>query len=49
MCLSKYLKIQTWDEICFEAAYLAMENGGVDRTFIDCRQHQLGQTADIPL
>ena len=25
-----------------------MEDGGVDMTVIDCRQHQLGQTANIP-
>ena len=25
-----------------------MENGGVDRTFLDCWQHQLGQMADFP-
>ena len=25
-----------------------MEDGGVDRTVIDCWQHQLGQMADIP-
>ena len=25
-----------------------MEDGGVDRTVIDCRQNQLGQTADFP-
>jgi hypothetical protein len=25
-----------------------MEDGGVDRTIIDCRQHQLGQMADFP-
>ena len=24
-----------------------MEDGGVDRTIIDCRQHQLGQMADL--
>ena len=27
---------------------LPMENGGVDRTVIDCRQNQLGQMADFP-
>ena len=25
-----------------------MEDGGVDRTVIDCWQHQLGQMADFP-
>ena len=25
-----------------------MEDGGVDRTVIDCWQHQLGQMVDIP-
>ena len=25
-----------------------MEDGGVDRTVIDCRQKQLGQMADFP-
>ena len=25
-----------------------MEDGGVDRTFIDCWQNQLGQMADFP-
>jgi hypothetical protein len=25
-----------------------MEDGGVDRTVIDCRQNQLGQMADFP-
>ena len=25
-----------------------MEDGGVDRTVIDCRQNQLGQMADCP-
>ena len=26
-----------------------MEDGGVDRTVIDCQQNQLGQVADFPL
>ena len=25
-----------------------MEDGGVDRTLIDCRQNQFGQMADFP-
>ena len=27
---------------------LSMEDGGVDRTVIDCQQNQLGQIADFP-
>ena len=27
---------------------MSMEEGGVDRTVIDCRQNQLGQMADFP-
>ena len=39
--------ISVWFWIQLFSTYY-MENGGVDRTVIECRQHQLGQMADIP-
>ena len=34
--------------IYIQTCMAPMEDGGVDRTVIDCRQNQLGQMADFP-